>query len=155
MSGFLLLLTKFVLHLLSKNYRNFTFWDFVDLTSNENFFGKTLGSVSYPYSKEPSCKKCRKSLDPILRKSVHSLTNQPTTNRSDFMGPGDQVTGPKYWKSRKSNSRKPQLCAIFVLIILKKLDIKHHWKWSKNISQETIPPTFSDLRTNSNQIPLG
>ena len=28
-----------------------------DFFENRNFFGKTLGSVSYPYSKEPSCKK--------------------------------------------------------------------------------------------------
>ena len=40
---------------------------FCDFWMIRNFFGKTLGSVSYPYSKEPWGKKWRKSLEPFLR----------------------------------------------------------------------------------------
>ena len=46
----------------SRNFRFTTiFWPFWAILArfleNENFFGKMLGSVSYHYSKEPSCKK--------------------------------------------------------------------------------------------------
>ena len=43
------------------------------------------------YHADPLCKKAKKSLEPFLRKTV-LLTNY---YRSDFMGPGDTVTGPK------------------------------------------------------------
>ena len=41
-----------------------------------NFFGKTAVHVSGPYSKELSCKKSKKSLEPFLRKTGNQPTNQ-------------------------------------------------------------------------------
>ena len=35
----------------------------------ENFFGKTVWHVSFPYSDEHSCAKAKKSLEPFFRKS--------------------------------------------------------------------------------------
>ena len=46
---------------------------FCDFWMIRNFFGKTFGSVSYPYSKEPWGKVWRKSLEPILSKSTNQL----------------------------------------------------------------------------------
>ena len=44
---------------------------------NKNFPGKTLRHVSYPYSRERSCKKSEKSLGRFSRKIVNRLTNRP------------------------------------------------------------------------------
>ena len=45
---------------------------------NKIFPGKTLRPISYPYSREPSCKKSEKSLGRFSWKICHGLTNQPT-----------------------------------------------------------------------------
>ena len=42
------------------------------------FPGKTAVYVSYPYSKEHSCKKSEKSLEQLSRKSGYQLTNRQT-----------------------------------------------------------------------------
>ena len=68
------------------------------------FPGKTAWHVSCPYSKELSCKKSRKSLEPFLRKTG----NQPTdpdnkVNGGDSMGPAPTKSQVKMnmWVSRK------------------------------------------------------
>ena len=59
----------------------------------QHFFWKTAVYVSCPYSKELSCKKLRKSLEPFLRKTG----NQPTNQLPEwFYGTCfDEVAGPK------------------------------------------------------------
>ena len=70
------------------------FWPRNDTkTVNEYFFGKTAVYVSCPYSDELSCKKSRKSLEPLSRKTADQPTNQLP---QWFYGTcSDKVAGPK------------------------------------------------------------
>ena len=63
------------------------------------FFGKTAVHVSCPYSKELSCKKSKKSLEPFLKKTGNQLTNYQllTTNYcDDSMGPAPTESQVQY-----------------------------------------------------------
>ena len=57
------------------------------------FPGKTAVYVSYPYSKEHSCKKSEKSLEQLSRKSGYQLTNRQT----------DQLTLPSLTSTNVEN----------------------------------------------------
>ena len=62
-----------------------------------NFFGKTAMHVSCSYSKELSCKKSKKSLEPFLKKTGNQLLTDPDNkvNGSGSYGTcSDKVAGP-------------------------------------------------------------
>ena len=85
---------------------------------NKIFPGKTAVYVSYPYSKEHSCKKLEKSLERLSGKISDGLTNQLQTIRSLTSTATSQGDHLNVRKDLKQMEKKEELQKIALVGLL-------------------------------------